>query len=124
MAKASPVAKTNEGHPMTAEKHVLRSHISAAQVDRSALNLDTPIKVSEALGQCWTITADNETSIEIDGEKLKLLLKERITRITITLLRLPHLNVAFHGHRTFCLGSPLSMSGCRRGAEPAAGRRY
>jgi hypothetical protein len=68
---------------MTAGKHVLRSHISAAQVDRSALIFDTLIKASEALGQCWTITADNETSIEIDGEKLNLLLKERITRLTI-----------------------------------------
>ena len=81
--KQAQSAKTHEGHLMTAWKHVLRSHISAAQVDRSALIFDTLIKASEALGQCWTTMADNETSIEIDGEKLKLLLKERITRITI-----------------------------------------
>jgi hypothetical protein len=81
--KQAQAAKTHEGHLMTDGKHLLRSHISAAQVDRSALIFDTLIKASEALGQCWTTTADNETSIEIDGEELKLLLKERITRITI-----------------------------------------
>lgn len=81
--KQAQSAKTHEGHLMTAGKHVLRSHISAAQVDRSALIFDTLIKASEARGQRWTITTHNETSIEVDGEKLKLLLKERITRITI-----------------------------------------
>lgn len=81
--KQAQSAKTNEGHLITAGKHVLRTHISAAQVDRSALIFDTLIKASEARGQCWKVTADNETSIEIDGEELKLLLKERITRITI-----------------------------------------
>jgi hypothetical protein len=81
--KQAQSAKTKEGHLITAGKHVLRTHISAAQVDRSALIFDTLIKASEVQGQCWIVTADNETSIEIDGERLKLLLKERISRITI-----------------------------------------
>lgn len=76
-------AKTHEGHLAIANKKVLDALISAAQVDRSALLLDTLIKASESLNHRWIIAADNHTSLHIEGEVMTVQLRERLTKVTI-----------------------------------------
>lgn len=76
-------AKTHEGHLAIEKMHVLDTRISAAQVDRSALFLDTLIKASEALGHRWTIGTHDKTTVQIGTEKLTLQLRERLTKLAL-----------------------------------------
>ncbi len=76
-------AKIHEGHLAIANKKVLDALISAAQVDRSALLLDTLIKASESLNHRWVIAADNQTILHIEGEVMTVQLRERLTKVAI-----------------------------------------
>ena len=76
-------AKSHEGHLAIANKKVLDALISAAQVDRSALLLDTLIKASESLHHRWIIAVDNGTTLQIDGEIMTVQLRERLTKVAV-----------------------------------------
>ena len=76
-------AKVHEGHLVFAKKQVLDTHISAAQVGRASILLDTLIKASEALEHRWIIAVDNGTTLQIDGEIMTVQLRERLTKVAI-----------------------------------------
>lgn len=76
-------ARAHEGHLAIEKMHVLNTRISAAQVDRSALILDTLIKTSEALEHRWTIGAQDKTTVQIGAEKFTLQLTERLTKLAL-----------------------------------------
>jgi hypothetical protein len=63
--------------------HVLDTHISTAQVDRSALILDTLIKASEALGHRWTIGVHDKTTVQIGAENFTLQIRKRLTKLAL-----------------------------------------
>ncbi|HEX8594441.1 MAG TPA: hypothetical protein VF682_14360 [Pseudomonas sp.] len=81
--KHAESATTHEGHLAIQKMHVLDTRISAAQVDRAALILDTLIKASEALDYLWTTGAQDKTTIQIEGEKFTLQLKERLIKLAL-----------------------------------------
>jgi hypothetical protein len=76
-------AKAHEGHLVFAKKQVLDTHISAAQVGRSSILLDTLIKAGAALKHRWIIETDNRTTLQIDGEIMTVQLRERLTKVAI-----------------------------------------
>lgn len=81
--KHAQSAKTHEGHLALEKMHVLDTRISLAQVDRSALILDTLIKASEALDHRWTIGAQDKTTVQIGAERFTLQLTERLAKLAI-----------------------------------------
>ncbi|WP_244160293.1 hypothetical protein [Pseudomonas graminis] len=81
--KHAQSAKTHEGHLALEKMPVLDTRISLAQVDRSALILDTLIKASEALGHRWTIGVHDKTTVQIGAEKFTLQLTERLTKLAL-----------------------------------------
>lgn len=81
--KHAQSAKTHEGHLALEKMHVLDTRISLAQVNRSALILDTLIIASEALGHRWTIGVHDKTTVQIGAEKFTLQLTERLTKLAL-----------------------------------------
>jgi len=79
---AARKAKVVNGYSSIESGDFLDGRISKAQIDRCALLYDTLIKESKLLGYEWSVHSAG-TQIMVDGEKLLINIKERITRTEI-----------------------------------------
>ncbi len=73
-------AKTVDGLLQMDRTKAMNVRISLDMLDRTSRLLDALIMASEAKGYAWQVTADGNTTVTADGETMKVLIKERLTK--------------------------------------------
>ncbi|GAA0535038.1 hypothetical protein [Pigmentiphaga daeguensis] len=73
-------AKETQGHLQLDRTRALNIRVSLDMLDRTTRLLNALITASEAQGYVWKIQTSGDTVVIADGETMKLLVKERLTK--------------------------------------------